>query len=355
MIAVVRGEAAPGFLGRLKVEETLRGDAKVGDLLAIPGREDREDLRIVPAARSVAFLRKSADGTWSVPAGALGLFPLDETVPGSAEDSTLALVRLLVEETAPGGALGAPGRVRAALVATVETGSARLRAGAAFDLLREPGILDGAPENERMALVRSFQSATNRSRARVHLAGVLARLRPEGAGRMLVDALVQPDGFALRSAVGEALGVLADPSAISYLASKGADPVVATRALVAGTLGWTGMAEARVPLEGMLGASEPVVRGEAVVSLGRLRLADAAPALLRRFLGAPAAAPGEPEVAPEGDAGVRRAMAWALAQCDAPDAWRALEGVVAAEGREDDAFRAFVKDTMANPRRGFVR
>jgi HEAT repeat protein len=154
---------------------------------------------------------------------------------------------------------------------------------------------------------------------------------------MLVDGVLEADGFALRRAAGEALGLLGDEGAVRMLAARTAGASAETRALIAGVLGYTGMAAARGPLEALAGSAEAAVRVEAAVGLGRLRSAEAAAALTARF-------------AVEKDARARRAVAWALAQCDHPEAWRALREAAERED-EDAAFRAFVRTVLENPRR----
>ena len=341
LVAVVRGaeagEAKEGILGSLVVEEVLRGEgAKAGDVLAVPGLPDMEDVRILPGVRTVAFLSVPEEGRVSVHGGALGLLPVEENA-GGADAATTALVRTLCEDLGPGGKFLTPGKIRAALVAAVRDGSPRVRAGAAFDLVRETGVLEGATETERADLVAAFRALPNRDRGRVHLARAVGMLRPEGAGALLVEAVLGPDGFALRPAAGEALGLLGDEEALKLLAARTAGADAATRAHIAGVLGYTGMAGARPPLEALSGAAEAAVRKEAYLGLGRLRLADAAAALLRRF-------------AVEQDLPARRTQAWALAQCDHPDAWTALRD--AAEREEEPApFRAYVRSVLENPRR----
>ncbi len=356
VVAVVRGErpspgapAAEGVLGRLRILEVLRGAAVAEEVLPVEGREDLNDLRVVPGVRSVAFLQRLPGKRWQVLGDARGLLALEESPPGGAEAPALSLLRILVEEARPGGGLAAPGRVRAALVDAATGGDPRFRAGAALDLLRVPGLLARATEVERAALLEAFRTAENRFRVKFHLARMVGHLSPEGGARLLADALLAPEGFAIRPAVGLALADLGDPEAVALLASRAATASAEARALIAGALGWSGLAAARGPLEALLGAAEPPVRSEAAVALGRLRTAEAAPALLSRFLGEPGGA------ASEGDAGVRRALAWALAQCDAPEAWRALEAAAAAEGRESESFRGFVRGVLENPRRSFVR
>ena len=163
---------------------------------------------------------------------------------------------------------------------------------------------------------------------------------------MLVDALLAEDGEALAGATGPALAALGDPGVFDLLAAKAADPSPRVRRLVAAALGGTGGPAARPGLESLLGAAEPAVRLEAALGLGNLGLAAAAPALLGRFRPAAGAAP-------EADAVVRRALAWALARCDAPEAWAALEE--AAREDADPAFRRYAAGVLANPRRGFVK
>jgi len=276
----------------------------------------------------------------SVVGGALGLLPVEES-PGGGDAATTALVRTLCGDLGPGGKYLTPGAVRAALVQAVRDGSPRVRAGAAFDLSRETGLLEDATETEKGILSASFLSLPNRDRARAHLARAVARARVEGAGAMLVEAALEKDGPAVRPAVGEALGLLGDEGPVKALAARTAGADAATRAQIAGVLGWTGLPSARGPLEALSGAAEAAVRREAALGLGRLRSPDAAAALVKRF--------GE-----EKDAGARRAAAWALAQCDHPDAWRALTDAAASEA-EEPAFRAFVRSVLENPRRAFVK
>jgi len=345
LVAVVRtGEPEAGrrgILGTLAVEEVLRGEgAKAGDLLAVPGRPEAEDVRLAPGMRAVAFLSRPEAGRTEVLCGALGLLPVEEA-PGGGDAPATALVRTLCGDLGPEGKVLTPGKVRAALTAAVASGSPRLRAGAAFDLVRETGLLEGATEGERADLVEAFRALPNRDRARAHLARAVGMLRPAGAGALLVEAVLERDGFALRRAAGEALGLLGDGEAVKLLAARTAGADAGTRALLAGVLGWTGLAEARAPLEALLGSAEPVVRTEAAVGLGRLRSPEASGALVKRF--------GE-----EREAGTRRALAWALAQCDEPEAWRTLREAADRE-EEEPGFRAFLRSVLENPRRAFVK
>ncbi len=202
-------------------------------------------------------------------------------------------------------------------------------------------------EAERSSLVRAFEESEARSREKAHLARIVGLLRPEGAGRMLADALLGEGGGILRVPVGMALADLRDPESLAALVSRTADASPDLRARAAGALGWSGMAAARSPLESLAAAAEPGVRFEAAIGLGRLGLADAAPALVRRFRGAEGGPPAEADVT------VPRALAWALARCDAPEAWRALEE--AAESDTDESFRRYAADVLRNPRREFVR
>lgn len=344
LVAVVRagappaGAAAEGVLGTLVVEEVIRGEgARAGDSLAVAGHEGTEDVRILPGLRAVAFLSVPAAGRTEVLCGALGLLAAEEGAAAGGEGAAVTLVRTLCGDLGPEGKFLTPGKVRAALVAAVRDGAPRLRAGAAFDLVRETGLLGEATEGERADLAAAFRAVPNRDRGRAHLARAVGMLRPEGAGAMLVEAVLEPEGFALRRAAGEALGLLGDEGAVRLLASRTAGATAETRALIAGVLGHTGMAAARPPLEALAGSAEAPVRVEAAVGLGRLRTADAAAALLARLV-------------VEKDARARRAVAWALAQCDHPEAWRALREAAARED-EEAAFRAFVRTVLENPRR----
>jgi len=325
---------------RFEVVETLRGTPSPGDVLEVPVLPDRQDLRAAPGERSVALLLWRPDGRWAAPAGALSLFPAPDDATGA---ETLALFRALAAEgTGPPDAV----RLRAALVRAVGAGEARVRAGAALDLLQEPGLLEGAAEAERAALVARFDAEPNRSRARFHLARIVGLLRPAAAAERLVDALLAEGGEALRPAVADALRDLGDPRAVALLASRTASASARDRIVVAGTLGALGGDSARAALEALLPDAVPEVRREAAASLGMLRDAASAPALLARFRGVPGGA------GPEGDLRVRRALAWALAQADDPGAWGALRAAAEAPG---ESLRAFLEETLANPRRAFVR
>jgi HEAT repeat protein len=347
------GEAGTGNLGVLRLDEVLRGKAAAGELVPLTGVATRDDVRAAPGMRAVAFLVRRGDGTREVLGGALGLVGFEDVPAG--DPPAVALFRDLVASLGKDGKIADPARARAALVAAATDPADRLRSGAAQDLLREPGLLDGAPGGapggatgeERAALGRAFDALPNGDRARAPLARILGRLRPADAAARLAGALLEPDGDVLAEAVGAALADLGDPKAIDLLSARSADPTPRARRLVAKALGATGSPAARPGLESLLGAAEPEVRMEAVVGLGCLRAAAAAPALLRRFL----ADAGTP--APEGDAVVRRALAWALAQCDEPDAWRALEAASRDEG--DPGLRRFAADTLADPRRPFVK
>jgi hypothetical protein len=338
-------EPGEGALAVLRLDEVLKGPAKAGERVVLAGDPGLTDLRAEPGTRCVAFLLRDAEGRWSSCAGALGIVAFPEVPAGDAPD--VALVRGLLAARGADGRLADPARARALLVAAAAGGPGRFRSGAALDLLREPGLLAGAADEERAALVRAFDALPNRDRARAPLARILGRLRPEGAGRRLADALLAPDGEVLAEAAGAALADLGDASALDLLAARAADPAPRTRRLVAKALGAAGLPAARPALEGLLGASEPEVRLEAASGLGRLRSAAAAPALLRRLRGETGG------LSPEADAVVRRALAWALAQCDEPGAWRALEE--AAAGDADPAFRRFCAETLKDPRRAYVK
>jgi hypothetical protein len=350
LVAVVEGQApAAGSeaLGSLRVEEVLRGGpAKQGDVVEVRGDPRREDLRVLPGTRSLGFFVRGADGRWEIYAGALGLVALEDAAAG--DGATLSLFRTLSGEIGPEGRIAVPDVARAALVRAATAVGGRNGSGAALDLVREPGLLAGATEADRAALVAAFSSAAPASREKGHLARVVGMLRPEGAGRILVDALLGDGGGLLRSAVGRALGDLGDPEALSLLASRTATASPDLRGRAATALGWSGMPAARAPLEALLGAAEPAVRFEAAIGVGRLGLADSAPALLRRFRGDGAGGP-----AAEGDREVRKALVWALARCDDPAAWRSLEESARADA--DETFRGYVADVLRNPRREFVR
>jgi HEAT repeat protein len=341
----VAPDPAEAALAVLRLDEVLKGSAKAGDRAVLSGDPATTDLRALPGTRCVAFLLRDAAGRWESCAGALGLVAFPEVPSGDAPE--VALFRGLLAAQRADGRIVDPARVRAALVGAAAGLSARLRSGAALDLLREPGLLAGATEDERAGLVRAFDALPGRDRARAHLARVLGRLRVEGTGRRLADALLAPDGEALAEAVGAALADLGDAAAVDLLAARAADPDPRTRRLVAKAFGAAALPAARPTLESLLGAAEPEVRIEAVAGLGRLRSADAAPALLRRLRGVTGGA------AAETDAGVRRALAWALAQCDEPGAWKALED--AATGDADPSFRRFCAETLKDPRRPFVK
>jgi HEAT repeat protein len=346
--AAVAPDAAPpreGLLGSLRAEEVLRGlPVGAGTAVEVAGDPSRTDARL-PAAgtRCVAFLVRRPDGALEPLGGAHGIAAVGEAPPG-LEEPVLALLRVLAAETDAAGRLERPSRVREALVRAAAA-PGRLQSGAALDLLREPGLLDGVTGPERDLLVAGFDAARSADRARSHLARLLGRLAPEGAAARLVDSLLAEDGDPLRSAAGRALGDLGDEAAIRLLAGRTAGADAARRARAAAALGWSGAAAARSPLEALLGAAEPAVRLEACIALGRLRAAVSAPALLRRLRGV------EGGPAAEGEPAVRRALLWALAQADAPDAWEALRGVAAAA---DDRDRRFAADLLRNPRVPFV-
>jgi HEAT repeat protein len=351
VVAVVKGAAPePGAAvvpGRFQVRELLRGALRPGEEIPLPRALGAGGEPVVTDGHFVVFLSRRAEGGLELRGGELGLVPLPEVPAGMPEARAVALFRVLVREVGPDGRLADRSRARAVLVEAATSVGPRLRAGAAFDLVREPGLLDGATDAERDALVRAFVAARGGERVKSHLARVLGRLRPDGAAELLAEALFAPGGEAIRPAVGLALADLGDAGALAPFAARANDPSPDVRTLVAGTLGWSGLADARPVLERLLAAAEPAVRLEAAHALGRLRLADAAPALLRRFR----SEGGVP--APERDGEVRRALAWALAQCDDPAAWAALGE--AATSDDDARFRAHVAAILRDPRRGFVR
>ena len=351
LVAVVEGVApdpsappADGVAGVLEVVEVLKGAAGAGERVLVAGSADRHDVRVPAGVRFVAFLGGIREGGREVVGGALGLFEL----PGGTVldgDPTVRLFRALAGE-ADGGPEAVPA-VRAALVRAAGEAHPRARSGAALDLLRDPGRLAGATEAERAALVDAFRNAAPTGRARFHLAGILGRLAPEGGAALLVEALLGDGGEALPAAVGPALRALGRPAAIRLLAARTAEVSPALRLRVASALGSTGSPEARDPLASLLADGTPEVRLEAAVGLGRLKDAAAVPALLRRLRGDASGAGAE------GDAHVRRALAWAVAQGDAPEGWAALRE--AADSDADPRFRAFCEDTLRNPVRAFVK
>jgi hypothetical protein len=317
------GEEAP--LGVLHVHEVLRGPAKAGERILLAGSPAKEDLRAEAGLRVVAFLGRSG-GRWEVLDGALGL------VPGEG-----AFFRNLIGCLGKDGRIADPAKARSLLVAAAGGPSERLRHGAAFDLSRDPVLLGGATAEERAALVAAFEALPNRDRARFHLARVVGVLKPEGAAVRLATALVAEDGDAVADAIGPALADLGDPKAFEILAAKAVDPSLRVRRLVAKALGAAESPHARPGLEALLGAAEPAVRFEAAHGLGRLREPLAAPALLKRF-------------GPEGDALVRKALAWALVRCGE---YAAVDEASRAD--PDPAFRRYAEALLKNPARGFVR
>jgi HEAT repeat protein len=347
-VAVARGEApgagtAAGALGVLRLEEVLRGAGAAGEGVVLRGLPERTDVRVLPGTRYLAFLVRGEGGAAEVLGGATGLFALLEDPSG--RDPLAALVGSLSAEVGKDGRLLRPDRVRSALAGAAAGGDPRVRSGAALDLLREPGLLEGIPDAERDALARAFAGLDPKDRAKPHLALLLGRLRPPGAAALLADALFAEGGAVLRPAVGRALGDLGDPAGPALLAARAASPRPAERALVAGTLGGTGLPGARAPLEALLGDGTAEVRREAAVSLGRLRFPESGPALLARLRGAVGGA------APEGDARVRRALAWAVAR--GGDAG-AVEGLRALSlGDPDPGFRAYAAEALARPRPSF--
>jgi hypothetical protein len=340
-------DAEPGTVGVLVVEEVLRGGAKAGDRLEVAASTDREDARVPPGGRWVAVLDPRPDGRWTLVAGGMGLFDCPE---GPAGASSLEILRALVEHGVAGLPAEGPGRaaLRAALVRATGEGDARLRSGAALDLLREPGLLGSCTAGEREALARAFVAAGPTDVARGHLVRALAILKVPGTAERIAGALAGPGGGILKRQAGLALKDLEDPDAVRLVAARlaGANPAV--RVAVAGALGWSTRKEARPALEALLADAAVPVRLEAIVGLGRLRAPEAAAALLRRFRNEDGTTPG-----PERDARLRRAVAWALAQCDEGEAWAALR-----RARDSDpelGYRSFLGDLLANPRREFVR
>jgi HEAT repeat protein len=352
IVVVARGaanapEAVAGTVGTLIVEESLRGSARVGDRLAVASATDREDARVPEGGRWLAFADPRPDGRWTLVGGGLGMFDLPA---GPAGEATLSLFRTLAPHAAEGRSLeGASAvAVRTALVQAARTGHDRTRSGAALDLLREPGLLAGCGETERESLAAAFRETPSSSRARGHLARALGILKHPATGALLAEAVAASDGGLLKRQAGLALKDLDDGAAVRLMAAKlaGANPAV--RVAVAGALGWSGRPEARSALESLLADASVPVRFEAIIGLGRLRDADAAPALLVRFRKPDGSTPG-----PEADTRLRRAVAWALAQCDTGDAWSALR-----TARDEDpelGYRSFLSDLLANPRREFVR
>ena len=350
VLAVVAppAEVPPGFgvVATLRIDEVFRGAPIVAVGAALPIFGGGDDAPRLPAGvRCVAFLRRTTGGPWEAPAGSFGVIAIGEAPPGAAVDPVVALFRDLAPEVGPEGRLDRPVRVRAALVRAL-AGPPRLRAGAALDLLREPGLLEALPDAERDAIAAAFDATPSRDRGRAHLARLLGRIGVPDAGRRLADALLGADGVHLRNAVGAALGDLRDPAAVRLLAERASAGDAEARARAAAALGASGLPEARPPVEALLGAAEPRVRVEAAVALGRLRLAEAAPALLRRFRGVPGGPVAEPDPA------VRRALAWALGRCDAPEAWDALR---AAADDASESARAFAAEVLKDPARDFVR
>jgi len=344
-VAPTEAPPAAGVVSTLRVDEVLSGAPIVAAGAALPLAGGAEDGPRLPAGiRCVAFLKRLPDGRWEAPAGSFGVIAIGEAPPGAVADPVVALFRDLAPEVGTEGRLERPIRVRAALVRGL-SGPARLRAGAALDLLREPGLLEALPDAERDAIVAAFDATPSRDRGRVHLARLVGRIAAPDAGRRLADALLGEDGVHLRSAVGAALGDLRDPAAVRVLAERASAGDAEARARAAAALGASGLPEARPPVEALLGAAEPRVRLEAAVALGRLRLADAVPALLRRFRGVPGGPVAEPDPA------VRRALAWALGRCDAPEAWEALR---AAADDASESARAFAAEVLKDPARDFV-
>ncbi|HEU4395889.1 MAG TPA: hypothetical protein VFS92_10005, partial [Planctomycetota bacterium] len=219
-VSAAPAEAPPaaGVASTLRVDEVFRGAAVVAAGAALPLAGGGGDGPRPPAGvRCVAFLRRLPDGRWEAPAGSFGVIAIGEAPPGVAADPVVALFRDLAPEVGPGGRLERPVRVRAALVRAL-SGPARLRAGAALDLLREPGLLEALPDAERDAIAAAFDATPSRDRGRAHLARLLGRIASPDAGRRLADALLGEDGVHLRGAVGAALGELRDPAAVRLLA-----------------------------------------------------------------------------------------------------------------------------------------
>ncbi len=339
--AVVVAAPAAGGSG-LVVETALVGPLAAGSTV-VPLDEGGLRPLVPPSGRVVALLRRSGVEGWEVPGGPLGWFPAGEGPGGGAAADLFRALAAARELPAPAARTAGQ---RAALVAAVRDGDARLRAGAALDLLTDPATLADATEAERAALAAAFRACGPRERARAHLAPILGRVRAPGAAADLLGALEGPGGDVLAAPVGAGLALLEDRAALDALAARAVTVDPGMRLRVAVALAATRHAAVRPALASLLGDGDVRIRREAATGLGALRSADAAPALLARFL-------GEGAAAAESAAPVRRALAWALAQCDAPEAWTALRDAV--ERDPDDAFRAFVRDTLANPRRAFVR
>ncbi|MHC4821741.1 MAG: HEAT repeat domain-containing protein, partial [Planctomycetota bacterium] len=291
----------------------------------------------VPAeGQSLLFLRREGEG-WRPLAGQLGVWDIS----GSQGGATLALVRSASAAVRTGDRPQDLAAARRALVTGIAEATPHARAGAAMDLWMRPDIAKDLNEEQTGTLLATFATLSNRERTKAHLARVLGRAKLAAAGPAFVAAIAGTRGEVIASAAGEGLGLLGDDKSIRSLASLAGTQDLRMRLRIAGALSATKHEAARPTLEGMLADGEPGIRAQAAVGLGHMRTADAAPALLRRFEGERA----------ESDARVRRALVWALAQCDESDAWAALKRTAAND--TDEGLRDFARATLKNPRRGF--
>lgn len=330
------GRPEPG----LRVDEVLFGTVPSGSVVGARDEDGRRALVVEDGFRGVAALVRTGDGGWGLRGGALGLLP--EAAEG---EPTAALFRELATLLRGDGATPEPARFRAALVAAVDGAPSRVRAGAALDLVRESVDLASASEGERAALQRAFDRVLASDASRPFLATAL--LRTGAPGGPMADAVAMVGGLHIAEAVGAALGERDDGEALRRLAAASASTTPAVRRSVARALGASRHAAARPGLLPLLADGDAAVRREAILGLGLHRAPDAASALLRRFQG-----DGTPSSA-ERDADLRRALCWALAQCDEPSAWEALRRT--AEGDEDTRVRAEAEAVLRNPRRSWVR
>jgi hypothetical protein len=342
MVLFTWTDAAPGRpMPTLRVDEVLFGAIEVGTHVLPRNEDGREPFVVARDLRGAAALMRTTDGGWGVRAGALGL--LSEAEEGAP---TAALLRELVTLLRAGDAVPEPARFRAALVTAIDAAPSRVRAGAALDLVRETVALESASDEERARLRRALTRVIASDAGRPSL--VTAYARAGGDGDVLADAVIAVGGLFIADAAGEALGARDDGDALRRIAAGSASTSAPIRRAVARALGASRHADARPVLRALLSDGDAEVRREAVLGLGRHRTAEVADALVRRFEG-----DGVDPAFGERDSDLRRALAWALGQCDTELAWNALRR--AAESDADLRVRTEAAAVLRNPRRSFVR
>ncbi len=332
---------------RLRVTESLRGSLAPGSeaLLLLP---DHLDAPRLPVGTACICLATVDEGPGAPPRlrPVSGAFSVRELAQGAPESRLPTLVRELVAARE----LPAPERAAALgalLVTWMEDPDPGIAWSAATDFVSHEELHAALGPEERHRVLQAFRTQPAGRATKGALALAVAAARAPGAAEGLVEALGQPRAREVRSEIAEALRRLAEPSSEGLLLDAlRTAPAPAQRCDVLVVLGAVATETSGAPVSELLRAPDTETRTEAARTLGlaarnaRERSPEARIRVDAPLIERLGAAEDERET---------RALLWALAQLDVPEAYEALRAAAVGDAREP--VRRWAQSLVERPRR----